>query len=40
MTRQRVETNAYGKDKVVRVLKYAPRNEDVLGEWRYSATHS
>jgi len=22
------------------VLKQAPRHEDVLGEWRYSSTHS
>jgi hypothetical protein len=29
-----------GKGKVVPVLKYAPRHEDVLGEWRYSSMHS
>jgi hypothetical protein len=28
------------KGKVVLVLKSAPRNEGVLGEWRYSFTHS
>jgi hypothetical protein len=31
---------ASGKGKVVPVLNWAPRNEDVLGEWRYSSTHS
>jgi hypothetical protein len=29
-----------GKGKVVPVLNKAPRQEDVLEEWRYSATHS
>jgi hypothetical protein len=29
-----------GKGKVVLVLNYAPRHEGVLGEWRYSSTHS
>jgi hypothetical protein len=29
-----------GKGKVVSVLNYAPRHEDILGEWRYSSTHS
>jgi hypothetical protein len=29
-----------GKGKVVPVLNQAPRHEDVLGEWRYSSTHS
>jgi hypothetical protein len=28
------------KDKAVPVLYYAPRLEDVLGEWTYSFTHS
>jgi hypothetical protein len=28
------------KGKVVPVIKYAPRHEDVLGEWKYSSTHS
>jgi hypothetical protein len=28
------------KGKVVPVLNYAPRHEDVLGEWRYNSTHS
>jgi hypothetical protein len=26
--------------KVVPALNLAPRHEDVLGEWRYSSTHS
>jgi hypothetical protein len=29
-----------GKGKVVPLLKQALRREDVLGEWRYSSTHS
>jgi hypothetical protein len=29
-----------GKGKVVRVLSWAPRHEGVLGECRYSSTHS
>jgi hypothetical protein len=29
-----------GKGKVVPVFNEAPRHEDVLGEWRYSYTHS
>jgi hypothetical protein len=29
-----------GKSKVVPVLNSAPINEDILGEWRYSSTHS
>jgi hypothetical protein len=29
-----------GKGKVVPVFNKAPRHEDVLGEWRYSPTHS
>jgi hypothetical protein len=29
-----------GKGKAVPVLNYAPRHEDVLGEWRYSSMHS
>jgi len=29
-----------GKGKVVLVLNKAPRHEDILGEWRYSSTHS
>jgi hypothetical protein len=31
-----------GKDKgkVVPVLNYASRHEDVLGEWRYKSMHS
>jgi hypothetical protein len=29
-----------GKGKVVPVLNEAPRHEGVLGEWRYSITHS
>jgi hypothetical protein len=28
------------KGKVVPVLNYAPHHEGVLGEWRYSSTHS
>jgi hypothetical protein len=28
------------KGKVVPLLNYAPRHENVLGEWRYSSTHS
>jgi hypothetical protein len=28
------------KGKVVPVLNKAPRHEDVLGEWKYSSTHS
>jgi hypothetical protein len=28
------------KGKVVSVLNQAPRHEGVLGEWRYSSTHS
>jgi hypothetical protein len=28
------------KGKVVPVLNYAPRHECILGEWRYSSTHS
>jgi hypothetical protein len=28
-----------GTGKVVAVLNWAPRHEDVLGEWRYSSTH-
>jgi hypothetical protein len=28
------------KGKVVPVLKWAPRHEGVLGEWRYSSMHS
>jgi hypothetical protein len=28
------------KGKVAPVLNYAPRNEDVLGEWKYSSMHS
>jgi hypothetical protein len=35
-SRQRVK----GKGKVVPVLNWAPRHEGVLGEWRYSSTHS
>jgi hypothetical protein len=33
-------TDSKGKGKVVPVLNSAPRHEDVLGEWRYSSTHS
>jgi len=33
-----VEVN--GKGKVVPLLNQAPPREDVLGEWRYSSTHS
>jgi hypothetical protein len=29
----------WGKSKVVPVLNWAPRHEDVLREWRYSSTH-
>jgi hypothetical protein len=29
-----------GKGKVAPVLNQAPCHEDVLGEWRYSSTHS
>jgi hypothetical protein len=29
-----------GKCKVVPVLNYAPRREDVLGKWRYSYMNS
>jgi hypothetical protein len=29
-----------GEGKVVPVLNYAQRHEGVLGQWRYSATHS
>jgi hypothetical protein len=29
-----------GEGKVVPVLNQAPRHEDVVGEWRYSSTHS
>jgi hypothetical protein len=31
---------SYLKGKIVPVLNYAPRQEGVLGEWRYSSTHS
>jgi len=29
-----------GKGKIVHVFNWAPRHEDVLGESRYSSTHS
>jgi len=29
-----------GKGNVIPVLFWAPRHEHVLGEWRYSSTHS
>jgi hypothetical protein len=29
-----------GKGKAVPVFNWAPRHEGVLGEWRYSSTHS
>jgi hypothetical protein len=29
-----------GKGKDVPVLNYMSRNEDALGEWTYSSTHS
>jgi hypothetical protein len=32
--------NRMVKGKIVPVLNKAPRHEDVLGEWRYSSTHS
>jgi hypothetical protein len=29
-----------GKGKFVPVLNQEPRHKDILGEWRYSSTHS
>jgi hypothetical protein len=29
-----------GKGKVAPLLNKAPRHEDILGEWKYSSTHS
>jgi hypothetical protein len=34
------EGEAKRKGKVVTVLNKAPRHEGVLGQWRYSSTHS
>jgi hypothetical protein len=39
-SREHLEDLGVGKGKVAHVLNKAPRKEDVLGEWRYSSTHS
>jgi len=32
--------NVKAKGKVAPMLNQAPRHKDILGEWRYSSTHS